>query len=258
MGVQARQQPYEFIMAVGKNKKLMKGKKGGKKKIIDPFTRKEWYDVKAPNLFKNRQVGKTLVTRTIGTKIASANLKGRVLEACVADLNNDEEQAFLQIRLRIEDVQGSHCLTNFHGMRLSTDKVKGLVRKWQSLIEATMDVKTTDGYVLRLFCIGFTKKRQNQVKGTAYAQTAQIQRIRRRMFGIMNRESQCDLKDLVTKLVPNTIGKKIEKRCTSIYPLKDVYIRKVKVIKTPKFDPARLMELPSDSRHDAGKKVARQ
>merc|ERR1711879_619612 len=209
MGVQARQQPYEFIMAVGKNKKLMKGKKGGKKKIIDPFTRKEWYDVKAPNLFKNRQVGKTLVTRTIGTKIASANLKG-------------------------------------------------LVRKWQSLIEATMDVKTTDGYVLRLFCIGFTKKRQNQVKGTAYAQTAQIQRIRRRMFGIMNRESQCDLKDLVTKLVPNTIGKKIEKRCTSIYPLKDVYIRKVKVIKTPKFDPARLMELHSDSRHDAGKKVARQ
>merc|ERR1711879_898395 len=229
MGVQARQQPYEFIMAVGKNKKLMKGKKGGKKKIIDPFTRKEWYDVKAPNLFKNRQVGKTLVTRTIGTKIASANLKGRVLEACVADLNNDEEQAFLQIRLRIEDVQCSHCLTNFHGMRLSTDKVKGLVRKWQSLIEATMDVKTTDGYVLRLFCIG-----------------------------IMNRESQCDLKDLVTKLVPNTIGKKIEKRCPSIYPLKDVYIRKVKVIKTPKFDPARLMELHSDSRHDAGKKVARQ
>lgn len=53
-------------MAVGKNPGLMKGKKGGKKKIIDPFTRKEWYEIKAPNVFKERQVGKTLVTRTTG------------------------------------------------------------------------------------------------------------------------------------------------------------------------------------------------
>lgn len=196
-------------------------------------------------------------SRFCATEIASAGLKGRVLEACVADLNKDEEQAFLQIRLRVEDVQGKHCLTNFHGMRLSTDKTKGLVRKWQSLIEATTDVKTTDGYVLRLFCIAFTKKRNNQERATSYAQTGQIRRIRRRMVNIMTRESHCALRDLVTKLVPNNIGKKIEKRCAGIYPLKDVYIRKVKVIKTPKFDPAKLLALHSDSR-DGGKKVARE
>lgn len=52
-------------MAVGKNKKM--GKKGAKKKLVDPFTRKEWYDIKAPSMFTNRQVGKTLVNRTQGT-----------------------------------------------------------------------------------------------------------------------------------------------------------------------------------------------
>jgi small subunit ribosomal protein S3Ae len=54
-------------MAVGKNKKM--GKKGAKKKAVDPFTRKEWYDIKAPAMFQERNVGKTLVNRTQGTRM---------------------------------------------------------------------------------------------------------------------------------------------------------------------------------------------
>lgn len=43
-------------------------------------------------------------------------------------------------------------------MDMTSDKIRFLVRKFQSLIEATVDVKTTDNYVLRLFAIGFTAK----------------------------------------------------------------------------------------------------
>lgn len=72
------------IMAVGKNKRLTKGgKKGGKKKAGDPFLRKEWYDIKAPSMFSVRNCGKTLVSRTQGTKIATEELKGRVLEVWI-------------------------------------------------------------------------------------------------------------------------------------------------------------------------------
>lgn len=62
-------------------------------------------------------------------------------------------------------------------MNFTTDKLRSLVRKWQTLIEAHVDVKTTDNYSLRMFCIGFTKRRVNQVKRTCYAQSSQIRQV---------------------------------------------------------------------------------
>jgi small subunit ribosomal protein S3Ae len=88
-----------------------------------------------------------LILMTTLSEIASEALKGSVVEACLADLNQDEDQAHRKFKLRIEDVQGRLCLTSFHGMSLTTDKLRSLVRKWQTLIETHVDVKTTDGWV---------------------------------------------------------------------------------------------------------------
>uniref|UniRef100_A0AC11DF11 Uncharacterized protein n=1 Tax=Ovis aries TaxID=9940 RepID=A0AC11DF11_SHEEP len=168
-------------------------------------------------MFNIRNIGKTLVTRTQGTKIASDGLKGRVFEVSLADLQNDEV-AFRKFKLITEDVQ--------------------------TMIEAHVDVKTTDGYLLRLFCVGFTKKRNNQIRKTSYAQHQQVRQIRKKMMEIMTREVQTnDLKEVVNKLIPDSIGKDIEKACQSIYPLHDVFVRKVKMLKKPKFELGKLMEL---------------
>jgi len=126
-----------------------------------------------------------------------------VFELSLADLNGgDEVQGYRKIRLVCEDVQGLDVITNFHGMDITRDKLCSLIRKWQSLIEAFVDVRTTDGYLLRVFCIGFTKKQNNQqAKSTCYAQSGQIRTIRKKMFEIITEEAnKCDLKELVQKL----------------------------------------------------------
>merc|ERR1712228_1071086 len=243
-------------MAVGKNKGLNKaGKKGSKKKVIDPFTRKDWYDVKSPALFTNRNIGKTLVNRTQGTKIASEGLKGRVFEVSLADLQNetDAERSFRKFRLIAEEIQGKNVLCNFHGFDLTTDKLRSMVKKWQTCIEAHVDVKTTDGYSLRVFCIGFTERMNNQTKKTTYAQHQQVKNIRKKMVDIITREvASSELKEVVNKLIPDTMADDIRKACNSVYPLKDVHIRKVKVLKKPRFDLNKLMEMHGES----GKAIA--
>jgi small subunit ribosomal protein S3Ae len=247
-------------MAVGKNKRLTKGgKKGGKKKQGDPFLKKEWYDIKAPSVFSVRNCGKTLISKTAGTKIASEEMKGRVLEINLADLNNDEDQAFKKVRLVVEDVQGRNCLTDFHGMELTRDKQCALIKKFHTLIEANADVKTTDGYTVRLFVLAFTQRRGDQVKTNCYAQSAQIRKIRAKMVDILVAEAgKGQLRELVKKLVAESIGKEIEKQTQGIFPLNNCMIRKIKIIKKPKFDITKLMELHQDTGdEDAGAALGR-
>ncbi|KAM0435042.1 hypothetical protein ACHAPT_003131 [Fusarium lateritium] len=243
-----------------RNKRLSKGKKGLKKKTVDPFTRKDWYSIKAPNPFNVRDVGKTLVNRTTGLKNANDALKGRIVEVSLADLQKDEDHAFRKVRLRVDEVQGKNCLTNFHGLDFTSDKLRSLVRKWQTLIEANVTVKTTDDYLIRLFAIAFTKRRPNQIKKTTYAASSQIRAIRRKMTDIIQREaSSCTLTQLTSKLIPEVIGREIEKATQGIYPLQNVHIRKVKLLKAPKFDLGALMALHGESgTDDQGQKVERE
>jgi len=248
-------------MAVGKNKNLGKKKKG--RKQVDPFSKKEWYDIKAPNMFSIRQVGKTIATKTQGLKNSRDSLINRVFEVSLGDLKTKgEDDAFRKFKLKTEEITGFQCLTNFYGMDLTTDKLRSLVRKWHTLIEAYVDIKTTDGYVLRMFCIGFTKRRMSQVRKTSYAQSGQVRKIRAKMVEIMTREgTNCDLNTLVaTKLIPEFIGREITKATEGIYPLQNVMIRKVKMLKSPKADIGKLLELHGgvDSIKDLGKEMERE
>jgi len=201
-------------------------------------------------MFKNTDVGMTPVNQTQGKITSTDNLKGRVFRVSLADLNKDEDRAYRIIHLIGEDIQGNNVLTNFHSMSFTTDRVKSLVKKWQTLVEARTEVKTTDGYVVRMFAIGFTKRRPNQQKITSYAQASQSKRIRKKMVDIMTREaSTCDLRQLFGKFIPENIGKMIENETQGIYPLKDVYIRKAKILRRPRFDAAKLADLHAGSSH---------
>ena len=74
-----------------------------------------------------------------------------------------------------------------------------------------MQVKTADGYTLRVFCIGFTKRNQLARKKTAYAQSSKVRQIRQKMIDVISKEfSTVELKDVVNKLIPDRYGRALQ------------------------------------------------
>ena len=166
------------------------------------FAKKEWYNVHVPTVFDVRTPTITPCNRTAGQKIAADSLKGRVFEISLADLNRDSnEQAWRKMKVQIEEVKGFDCYTNFYGLDVTRDKLCTLVKKWHSLIEAFVQAKTIDGYLLRVFCVAFTRRHKKQVKATCYAKNSQQKIIRQKMMEIMiNEITKSSLQQLFKKL----------------------------------------------------------
>lgn len=120
--------------------------------MVDPFSKKDWYGVKAPAVLNIRNNGKTVVTRIQGTKIASDGLKGHVIEVSLANLQNDDT-VFRKFKLITKHVEGKNCLTSFRGVDLSSDKMCSMLTKWQTMTETLIDVKTADSYLLYLVLV---------------------------------------------------------------------------------------------------------
>ena len=56
----------------------------------------------------------------------------------------------------------------------------------------------------------------------------------------------------------DTVSKQITKECSKIFPLENVLIKKVKVLKKPKFDVVKLMEMHGDdASEDTGAAIDR-
>lgn len=235
-------------MTAGKNPRNFK-KKGNKKKLGHAFAKKEWYNVLAPG-FDKRTITLTPVNKTAGQKQAQDSLKGRIFSISYADCNyNSESQAWRKLQFQTQEVKGFDCYTQFYGMDVTRDKSCSMIKKWHSLIEATVQAKTADGYILRLFTIAFTKRTKKQVKATCYAKSSHKKLIVKKMMEIMQATVQkSTLKELVKIFMKEEIGKQIQTECSKIYPLQDnCMVRKAKILKAPKFDLTKLMEQYKDS-----------
>lgn len=91
-----------------------------------------------------------------------------------------------------------------------------------STTEAHADDKATGGYLLRLFCVGFTTKRP----AVQHHQVRQIQK--KMMEESWPRGANKDLKEALNKPIPDRTAKDAEEARQSVHPPRAVLLEKRK------------------------------
>jgi small subunit ribosomal protein S3Ae len=179
-------------------------------------------------------------------------VKGRVVTSMQADLApNQDSYHWRKIKLIVDQTEGRQAITSFYGVDTTRDELCSLIKKRKTLIEAISEVKTTDGYLLRVFVIAFTRESTNQKRKTNYALSSQQKIIRKRINDIVAKEvSKANVTQILNLFTSETVEKKITKEVSPIYPVKNVKVRKIKVIQRPNVDINKLSEM-----HDPEKRI---
>lgn len=216
----------------------MKSKKLKSKKTVDAMSKKEFYNLTLPSYCGVREAGVTIVDRSQGTFFAPDSIRGRTFEVNQGDLSTGGgTQAYRKFRFVVDGVRGKDAISSFYGMELTSDKVKSIPKKWHTLVEACLKIDTADGYTLRVFTIANTKRKAKSVKKNCYAGQSQVRAIRQIIFNIIQEEvKDCTIDEVVKKLMEETIGVRMEKEGSKIYPLQSCHVKKVKVLRRPKQD----------------------
>ena len=139
-------------------------RKGSKIKVVEPNSKKERCNVKAPMVFKHRDVVEIVINRMVSTKVASDGHVGHVVEPSVADPMESDKCVTYSLKLRCDDINNRDCLPVIHWMRLTNDKNQTLIKKWASLADSHADDKTADGHMVWMFFVAMTSLKMSQIK----------------------------------------------------------------------------------------------
>lgn len=243
-------------MAKGKNQKMSKRGNAAKKMEKHPFIKKKWYKLLSPPSIGNSvMVGYTPANKTMGTKLSKDSLMNRVCEVSYADIKENTQFPWKKIKMQVEEVKSGNCYTSFYGIDMVREKLYYFLRKKMSLIDCFCDVKTQDGYILRVFITTFTARKSGQVKNNTYAKSSQIRAIRKIFTKILSKSAQVSqINDYTANILNNTSAEKLQAKGSVIFPLGHVLIRKVKVLKKCKIDVNKLVNEANTKRDETVKK----
>lgn len=192
-----------------------------KRRGVDTWKKKVWYEILAPKAFGEVKIGKTLAGDP-------ADIKGRVIRSNMMQLTGDFSKQHIKMDFRLSDVDtGAKTVhTEFIGQALSRDYMRSQIRRKSTRVETVTDTKTQDGRTIRVKTIAMAIGR---------AQAAQEKAIRKIMGDIVRKRAlNMTFEQFINEIIRGRISAEIYRGAGKIYSLKRVEIRKVSVLEPKK------------------------
>ena len=190
------------------------------KKVAKDFKNKIWYSIEASEAFGKKEIGKT-------PAFSAESLKNRVFETTLYDLTNDFNHTHVILKFKYTDLlEASNTVkTMFWGSDFTRDYLRSLVRRTTSRIDGIFNLKTKDGYQIRVTALVLTQRR---------AKTNQQKSIRAVMREIIENAATLNYDEFSYNAVYGNIAREITQRCEKIYPIRRTEVMKIKLVKMPK------------------------
>ena len=180
--------------------------------------------VVAPSFFGNVELGAIPAQEP-------EQLIGRVVEATLYDITADFSHHFLKMFFQVNEVDGKTAKTLFKGHEYSRDYLRSLVRRRTTKVDSLINLKTKDGYKLRIAVSALTLSR---------IKTSQEHTIRRMMDKIVHDKANAlSLDQFVQEMVLGKIASDIYNQAKEVAPLRHVGIRKSKLLAAPQIVPTK-------------------
>lgn len=189
--------------------------RGRTKRKVDTWKTKRWFDIYAPKMFNEIRIGETVASDP-------DRLIGRVVEVTLKDLTGDFTKQYIKLRFQINEVKGDKAYTKFKGLLLSREYMRSQIRRKTTRVEGIFDAVTKSGEKLRVRTIAIARGR---------SQTSQERAIRKAMVEVVKKRIEnSTLEEFIEQVLNGSISKEMHEVAHKICPLKNVDIRKIKVL----------------------------
>ena len=213
-----------------------KAKAAAGRKAKDKWKMKEWYNVHAPRMFNETVIGETPAADP-------EFLIGRQSEVTVQDLTGDFSKMHIKLRFKIVGYDGHEAKTELMGHDLTSDYVRRLTRRKKTKTDHVVDVKTADGFVVRLKTMSIADRRiqASQEEGMRAAIAAYL----------TSYAAENKLADIIKAIISGDMAKDTAKACHAIIPIKRIEIRKSEVLVRGEGEPESIIEAEAPAKEEA-------
>jgi small subunit ribosomal protein S3Ae len=189
--------------------------KAASRKVKDRWKAKEWYKVYAPRMFNQVQLGET-------PSADPSSLKGRIIEATVHDLTGDFSKMHVKLKFQITEINGFDAHTVLIGQDLTSDYIRRLTRRKRTKTDHVIDIKTKDGYLVRVKPMSITEKRIQASQETAVRtlMTKDLQTL----------GAEMTISDIIRSVISGEMAKRLSNVSKVVVPIKRIEIRKTEIL----------------------------
>jgi ribosomal protein S3AE len=123
-----------------------------KKKTVDNWKKKKWYNVTADPVFDSKEIAKTVA-------LDSSKLIGRTIKKSLNDLTSNIKDSGYTVTFKINKVTGTNAETKLEELNTKVANLKRMIRRGKSKVEIIFFVETKDNQKIKLkvMCLSGTK-----------------------------------------------------------------------------------------------------